>query len=550
MQWLTRWLGIVLALLCLQSPLMAMPSATPAPVVAHEAPLRMFNRTVFVFRGEFLGASPQIRAQRARMLLEVTLNQAGDLPVAVKSNPEGQLVTVGGALAFVVTTADIDPLNLQSVEVLAADAARRLSEVVAETREARNIDALLKAAGLSVLATAIFVALLMVLARVRQRVSQRLLSLMSQPSGKSAAGVASLMDRRMLVPLLRRMGHALRWLLIALLTYEWLSFVLSRFPYTRAWGEGLNAYLWSLASEIVMAILGALPGLGVAIVIFFIARFTVDFASKLLGRLGSSGTAPNWLSSDTMPTTRRLMSVGVWLFAIAMAYPYLPGAQTEAFKGLSVLLGLMVSLGASSIVGQGAAGLILTYTQTIRVGEFVRIGDNEGTVLRMGAFTTTIRTGLGEELSIPNSLITGSVTKNYSRVVQGRGFVVDTTVTIGYDTPWRQVEAMLIEAALKTPGILGSPQPVVFQTALSDYYPEYRLVAQAVPSQPRPRAEVLSMLHANIQDVFNRYGVQIMSPHYMNDTDTAKVVPPEAWYAAPATPPATPPGKDDGQGRG
>lgn len=238
MQWLTRWLGIVLALLCLQSPLMAMPSATPAPVVAHEAPLRMFNRTVFVFRGEFLGASPQIRAQRARMLLEVTLNQAGDLPVAVKSNPEGQLVTVGGALAFVVTAADIDPLNPQSVEVLAADAARRLSEVVAETREARNIDALLKAAGLSVLATAIFVALLMVIARIRYRVSQRLLSLMSQASGKSAVGVASLMDRRMLVPLLRRLGNALRWLLIALLTYEWLSFVLSRFPYTRVWGRG------------------------------------------------------------------------------------------------------------------------------------------------------------------------------------------------------------------------------------------------------------------------------------------------------------------------
>lgn len=544
---LIRWLGILLVMLCLQPSLAAMPSATPAPVAAgNEVPLRVFNRTVFVFRGEFLGASPQVRANRTRLLLEETLKQAGELPVAVRSNPEGELVTVGGALAFVVTAADIDPLNPKTTDELAANAARRLSEVVAETREARNVDALLKATGLSLLATAIFALLLGAIARFRHLATQRLLRLMNQASGKSAVGLASLFDRRMLVPLLRRLGNALRWLLIGLLAYEWLSFVLSRFPYTRAWGEELNLYLWSLASGIVTAIVGALPGLAVAIVIFFIARFTVDFGSKLLARLGSGGVAPNWLGSDTMPTTRRLMSVAVWLFAVAMAYPYLPGAQTEAFKGLSVLLGLMVSLGASSIVGQGAAGLILTYTQTIRVGEFVRIGDNEGTVVRMGAFTTTIRTGLGEELSIPNSLITGSVTKNYSRVVQGRGFVVDTTVTIGYDTPWRQVEAMLIEAALKTPGILGSPQPVVFQTALSDYYPEYRLVAQAVPSQPRPRAEVLSMLHANIQDVFNFYGVQIMSPHYMNDTDTAKVVPPEAWYAAPATPPAA----DEGQGRG
>ena len=107
-------------------------------------------------------------------------------------------------------------------------------------------------------------------------------------------------------------------------------------------------------------------------------------------------------------------------------------------------------------------------------------------------------------------------------------------MTIGYDTPWRQVEAMLIEAARRTPGILQVPAPIVFQTALSDYYPEYRVVAQAVPEQPRPRAEVLTLLHANIQDVFNEYGVQIMSPHYMGDPQEAKVVPPEGWYAAPA----------------
>ena len=194
----------------------------------------------------------------------------------------------------------------------------------------------------------------------------------------------------------------------------------------------------------------------------------------------------------------------------------------------------MVSLGASSIVGQGAAGLILTYTRTIRPGEYVRIGEHEGTVVDMGMFTTRIQTGLGEELTLPNSMITGTVTKNYSRVVRGRGYVVDTTVTIGYDTPWRQVEAMLIEAARRTPGILMSPAPVVFQTALSDYYPEYRLVAQAVPERPRPRAEVLSNLHENIQDVFNEYGVQIMSPHYLGDPSEAKVVPPEGWYAAPA----------------
>jgi len=112
--------------------------------------------------------------------------------------------------------------------------------------------------------------------------------------------------------------------------------------------------------------------------------------------------------------------------------------------------------------------------------------------------------------------------------------VVDTTVTIGYDTPWRQVHAMLIEAALRTPGVLADPAPRVFQTALSDFYPEYRLVCQAIPSEPRPRAVVLSVLHANIQDVFNEHGVQIMSPHYRGDPAQPKLVPKAQWFAAPA----------------
>ncbi len=177
------------------------------------------------------------------------------------------------------------------------------------------------------------------------------------------------------------------------------------------------------------------------------------------------------------------------------------------------------------------------YTRTYRPGEFVRIADHEGTIVEMGMFTTRLRTGLGEELTLPNSLVLGAVTKNYSRVVKGEGFVVDATVTIGYDVPWRQVHAMLVEAARRTVGVVPEPAPHVFQTALSDFYVEYRLVCQGVPTEPRPRAQVLSDLHANIQDVFNEHGVQIMSPHYLGDPAENKVVPKEKWYEAPATRP-------------
>jgi small-conductance mechanosensitive channel len=500
------------------------------------SPLNLFNREVFVFRAEFLGASPNVRALRARQNIEEILSAGKSAPVAIKEHPDGRLVMLGDTSVFVITAGDIDPLTPLTLDQLGQQTHLRLSRLLQETDQARNWSFLLKALLASLAATTVFALILLGIRRLRLRLAAWLLAKTQRKAETLRIGDVQLIDVRQLIPFIQRLLDTIRWLLIALLTYEWLSFILSRFPYTRAWGERLNDYLLGVLGDLAGGILSAIPGLGVALAIFLIARFSVNFLGHLLKRIARNNENINWLTPDTLPVTRRLFNIGIWLFAIAMAYPYLPGSETEAFRGLSVLLGLMISLGASSMVGQGAAGLILTYTRPLRTGEYVRIGDNEGTVTRIGVFTTSIRTGLGEELTLPNSLITSSVTRNYSRAVDGNGYIVDTVVTIGYDTPWRQVEAMLIEAARRTPGILETPAPRVFQTALSDYYPEYRLIAQTIPSQPKSRAEVLSELHANIQDVFNTYGVQIMSPHYMADPETAKIVPPSAWNPPPAGP--------------
>lgn len=504
------------------------------PVPLEEAQLRLFNRNIVVFRSNFLGASADTRAQRAHAILIEAIQNSPDLKVAIKDDPNGKLVMVGGSRAFVMTPGDIDPLVHPTIEEASQEVRERLALAIAEAREARSAEAMLKALGLSALATLLFLGLLMGVGRLRDWITSHLLAIAARRTASITIGGTQVVDEKHLLPVVQRLFDLVRWTVVAILSYEWISYVLARFPYTRAWSERLDGYLVGLLEDLTLGIVGAIPGLGVAFAIFMLAKFSTNFLSRVLERLSLGQSGIGWLAPDTMPTTRRLFTIAIWLFALAMAYPYLPGSHTEAFRGLSVLLGLMISLGASSVVGQGAAGLILTYTRTIRAGEYVRIGDHEGTVTAMGMFTTTIRTGLGEELTIPNSLITGSVTKNYSRAVLGNGYVVDTTVTIGYDTPWRQVEAMLLEAARRTPGILQTPAPRVFQTALSDYYPEYRLVAQAVPGEPRPRAEVLSVLHARIQDVFSEHGVQIMSPHYMSDPPDAKLVKPEDWYPAPA----------------
>ncbi len=504
----------------------------PAPVVA-AAELKVANRSLIVFRAVVLGEVPERRKGRAKTVIAEALDSTDELTVSVEPAQQSYLVLLGGRRAFLVAPGDVDHTEFPSTLEAAQAAAQTLRLVVSETQEARSLHSMLRATIAAALATALYVGLLWLVYFIRRRSAEHLPLLMRRHSKTLKVGETEVVDANILYPVVRRALWLVRMLVVLLLSYEWLGFVLSHFPYTRPWGESLNSYLWNVASYLFEGIVGAIPGLGVALAIFFIARGVSAFSQRVLKRLAVPGTV-SWLNRETLKPTTRLTSLAIWLFALAMAYPYLPGANTDAFKGLSVLIGLMVSLGASSVIGQAAAGLILTYTGTMRPGEFVRIGEHEGTVVDLGIFTTRIRTGLGEVLTLPNSMITTCVTKNYSRTVKGSGYIVDTSVTIGYDTPWRQVSAMLLEAARRTDGILDDPTPQVFQTALSDFYPEYRLVAQAIPSQPRPRAELLNMLHAHIQDVFNEHAVQIMSPHYYSDPTEPKWVPKEKWFTAPA----------------
>jgi small-conductance mechanosensitive channel len=204
-----------------------------------------------------------------------------------------------------------------------------------------------------------------------------------------------------------------------------------------------------------------------------------------------------------------------------------------AFKGLSVFVGAVLSLGSTGVVNQAMSGLMLTYSRALKVDEFVRVGEVEGTVLEVGILSTKIRTIAREEVTVPNAVVISRETVNFSRYSK-EGVAINTTVTIGYDTPWRQVQALLTEAAAHTPGLREEPKPFVLQTSLSDFYPEYRLMA--VIDQPETRGRVLSSLHANIQDLFNEYGIQIMSPHYRADPPEPLVVPPDRRSPPPSPP--------------
>ena len=527
---------LFIALLVLPLHAQTVPSPVP-PAHQAAAPVTVFNRQVTLFRAPLLGVPVEERALRANKTLRRMLATGGAGVVTSKPIPQGYSIMLDGVLAFMMSPEDADSLNEETLDQAAKNAVTSLELVVRETREARTMKLLLHATGLVLAATAALFLIIWLLNRTRSWLTLRLTSLAHTHAERLSVGGESLMNRERLLHLVQRGVTLVYWVLVLFVIYDWLGFSLGRFPYTRPWGERLTQYLIDLVVSFGSAVTRIVPNLLVALLIFLIAKFIIDLLKTVFERVEQGKLQLAWLDQDTVCPTRRLVSAGIWLFALVMAYPYLPGSGTEAFKGLSVLIGLMVSLGASSLVGQAASGLILMYTRTIRAGEYVQISGNQGTVMELGLFTTRIRTGLGEELTFPNALILSNVSRNYSRTVQGNGFILETGVTIGYDTPWRQVHAMLTEAAGRTSGIQTDPAPRVFQTALSDYYPEYRLACQVLRTGPVQRAEVLSELHGNIQDVFNEYGVQIMSPHYLGDPAEAKLVPKEQWYQAPAKKP-------------
>ena len=392
------------------------------------------------------------------------------------------------------------------------------------------------------IATAVYVALLWILARFGRWLTLRVLRFAEAASARLRVGGGELVRSRRAMRVARTTVRAAGWILFLLVTSEWLGFVLGLFPYTRAWSEQFHDFLLDTVGTLLVGVARATPGLLIAVVIVLVARAVDGMQRSFFHRVQAGRIHVGWVDKDSAPPTRRLATLAVWAFAAVMAYPYIPGSSTDAFKGLTVLLGLMVSVGVSGLVGQAASGLILMYTRTLRPGDFVRVGEAEGTVSVMGMFTTRVDTGMGEELTLPNATILGSVTRNFSRPAQREGIVLTASVSVGYDVPWRQVDAMLVAAAQRTPGVRTLPAPRAYQTALGDFYVAYRLVCESVATGPAARAEATSALHAAILDVFNEHGVQIMSPHYFGDPATPKIVPAADWHKPPAPPPSNPRG--------
>lgn len=498
---------------------------------AEHAELRLANRLIVVFRAAILPRRPKERVESALRRLDALVEDNLTGPVTTRTFAGATVLVVAGRDAFALVPDDVDEGGAEDLQALALSTAAQLELALAEAAEARTPRRLLVAGLRTLLATILLALALVALHRLHRLVTRRAFLAAQAGLARTRVGDGHIVRSSRLYDAVRRVARFIALAVAAFLIYAWLAYTLQLFPVTRPWGEALGGYLVATGKSLAWGAVLALPGLFTAAIIFLCARFAVRLVTLLFNAIEQDRLKVTALSGPRAAPTRRLVTTLIWLFAVVVAYPYLPGSNTEAFKGVSVFVGLVVSLGSSGIVSQYMSGFMLTYSDALAPGEYVRAGDVEGTVRSLGMLSTKIVTPRNEEVTIPNAVMIAGTTTNYSRRA-AQGVLAPAVVTIGYDTPWRQVEAMLLLAASRTPGLRAVPAPEVWQTALADFYIEYTLLVCV--DDPTARVVVLSRLHAEIQDAFNEHGVQIMSPHYVLDPKAAKVVPPSQWYPAPA----------------
>jgi small-conductance mechanosensitive channel len=454
--------------------------------------------------------------------------------LTIAEKEDHTLIMAGETLVVAIYDEDA---RLESIgrHILANAYVEKIRRVIQDYRNDRRPDVILKAVLYTVAATAIFVALaygaIVLFRRINDRLERRFRQRIEELEVKSMR----IVQAHQVWTAVATGVKVIRTLLILALLYVYLNFTLGLFPWTRWLARDLLNYVMDPLTVMGRSFVSYLPKLFFLIVLVLVARFVlklirVFFDSIAEGRVAFHNFEPEWAGP-----TYRIGRFVFLAFTLVIAYPYIPGSDSDAFKGVSLFLGVLFSLGSSSVLSNVIAGYTMTYRRAFRVGDRVRIEQTFGDVVEMSVLVTHILTPKNERVVIPNSKILNTEVINYSAMARDQGLILHTTVGIGYEVSWRQVEAMLLMAAQRTPGLRADSQAFVLQKALGDFAVNYELNVYC--DDARRMNALYTELHRNIQDVFNEYGVQIMTPAYEGDPSEPKVVPRNQWYAAPAQAP-------------
>ncbi len=530
----TRWLAsLLLALICSW---VALPEARAqaAPAIP-TAPVVVDGKTLFYLRGVSAFPAEKRAAQvRANIVAAADDEAIGLDQFRIEEFPDRSDIYAGTLRLLTVHEVDAAVESVQR-PLLAMTYLGAIVQAVAEYRAERSF-ANLGRNGLYALGAT---GLILLLVWVFRWVFRKLDGWLERNVKRNVQALANKSHQLIhagtvwsLVGGLLKLFRVLVYLLIA---YFYLNLVLGLFPWTRPAARMLFSLVLNPLESLGRGFLAAIPNIVFLVVLWFVVRYVLRVIRAFFTGVASGRIKLERFQADWAPPTYRIVRILVIAFAIVVAYPYIPGSDSAAFKGVSVFLGVLLSLGSSSFIANMVAGLSMTYRGAFHEGDLIRVGDTIGHVEDIKLMTTRLRTPKNEIVILPNSNVLSNDVTNFSQVAGTEGLILHSTVGIGYDTPWRQVEAMLLEAASRTAQLKSDPAPFVLQSELGDFAVNYQINAYWSGSGSLPR--IRSDLHANIQDVFNEYGVQIMSPAYEADPATAKVVPPDKWYETPAKKP-------------
>lgn len=526
-----RLLVVLLWLLLVPTAAAAQAEAERPAAPAAKAPVEVDGRVLFHVRG--VEAYPAAeRAENISGKIEALAADNAVRPEAISVRERGGVseIVAGDRVVMAVVDADAEAEDVGR-PLLAEVFADRIGRAVVEHRRGRTPEAL--AVGLARAGGAVAVALIAlgVLLWLMGRGEALVQRAFDQRVAALAAGSRRMHRVGSLWRSLRGVLSAGRWIGGVAVLFFLAEYVLSQFPWTRGAGRRLARSVAEPLTSFADGFVAELPNLILLAILFFATRFGLTLARLYFEAIEDGSITVRQFDPEWAEPTYNLIRFATVAMALVIAYPLIPGSDTEAFKGLSILAGVMLSLGSSAAVANIVAGYMILYRRAFRVGDRVRIGEVVGDVTYVRMMVTHVRTVKNEEITIPNSSILGAEVTNYSLPAREGRLILHTEVGIGYDTPWRQVEALLIEAALRTPGLLAEPPPFVLQKALGDFAVTYEI--NAYSDRALTMGLVYADLHRAILDQFNEHGVQIMTPAYEGDPEQPKVVAKERWFEPP-----------------
>jgi small-conductance mechanosensitive channel len=486
------------------------------------------------------GAGPyttQYRATRISQRLDSIISDRSvhDPTVTVVENDGSSELRVGTHLVMVVTPQDARSLGAARASI-AGQYAKDLEAAIRSERIRYAPGTLAKSGIYGAVATTILVAALWLIFLVTRWIRRRIDERWTRTHSSLRVQQAELLSAERVGHTIDLIVRAIRFFLVLLLLDLHLTYVLGLFPWTRAVSHTLVGYVIAPVRTAIAAFAGYLPKLLFVLVIGAIIHMAIRIVGLVFEQIKQGRMVFENFPAEWADPTNKIVRILLIAFGLVIAFPYLPASDSPAFAGVSVFMGVLFSLASSSALSNMIAGIVLTYTGAFRLGDRVKVGDSFGDIIETTLLATRVRTIKNEDITIPNSLVLGTSILNYSRVSKTLGLILHTSVTIGYDAPWRQVHDLLVNAALGTPGILPEPRPFVWQTALNDFYVTYEL--NAYTHAPRDMIDIYAALHARIQDEFYAAGVEIMSPHFTSIRDGNTAAIPEVFrgtgYRAPA----------------